>query len=109
MLIKREKHNLDGDIGLIPLGDLKFAIVDAADYPEISKYKWHCRKKHSSSYAARKTHKNGKEIVIWLHRQIMGFPKGKDVHHSNRNPFDDRRCNLIPCTRETHRRLHGWA
>ena len=109
MLVKREKYNLDSDIGLIPLGDLKFAIVDAADYESLSRYKWYAHKSRHCTYAARNTHIHGKDVVIFMHRQIMRFPKGKHVHHSNHNTLDNRRCNLLVTTPATHKILHYSA
>jgi len=33
-----------------------------------------------------------------LHRIIMNPPRELDIDHINRNPLDNRRCNLRPCT-----------
>ncbi len=49
--------------------------------------------------------KNGQFLYVrmgpskkYLHRAIMGFPKGKVVHHKNRDPLDNRRKNLQVAT-----------
>lgn len=106
MLIKREKVLLDGDIALIPLGNRLFAIVDGADHNSLARYKWVPKRSHSLIYAARKTHRHGKQLWIFMHRQIMGSPRGKEIHHSNGNPLDNRRCNLIPLAASQHRLIH---
>jgi len=49
-----------GDVRQIPLGDGMYAYVDAADYEELSRYKWCVR----GGYAARR--ENGQ--VIFMHR-----------------------------------------
>lgn len=44
-------------------------------------------------YVGWKTHKNGKDVTVYLHRLVMGFPKGM-VDHWDHNIFDCRRENL---------------
>ena len=40
-----------------------------------------------------------KRTVIRLHRLIMGFPSNtNDIDHIDRNPLNNRRCNLRLCT-----------
>jgi hypothetical protein len=80
-----------GDIRRIPVGGGLYAYVDAADYEELSRYKWSC---NNSGYAARR--EKGK--VILMHRQIMRPPKGKIVDHIDRNRLNDCRSNLRICS-----------
>ncbi len=81
---------------LIPLTRGKFAMVDAADYEQLSKYKWHAIKVAGNFYACRK--EGGKTIL--MHRQIMQAPPGKVVDHKNHNGLDDHRHNLRKCTQQ---------
>jgi len=87
----------------IPLTQGKFAIVDDADYEELSKYKW-CAlysKDMSSFYAGRESRKKEGEIcTIRMRRQILGLEYGDPRHgdHQNHNTLDNRRSNIRICT-----------
>ncbi len=80
---------------LIPLTQGQFAIVDADDYEELSRYKWHVNKGGRTYYA--RSQKKGKDIK--MHRLIMGAPKGLFVDHINHNGLDNRKQNMRLCTR----------
>jgi hypothetical protein len=84
------------NIRYIPLTRGLHAIVDAADYQWLSRYKWHalCSRKKRTFYAARNV---GRRAVL-MHRVIMKPPKGMVVDHINGNGLDNRRCNLRICT-----------
>jgi len=85
----------DEDIRYIPLTQGKFAIVDAADYEELSKYKWYANRINGGTYYALRPSPAG---VILMHRQIMKPPKGMVVHHIDGYGLHNRRSNLIICT-----------
>lgn len=93
--------------GIISLGNSHWALIDAADYPEISKHRWTWKRSQHCIYAVRKIHVNGREVLIRMHRQITNTPKGRDCHHSNGNPLDNRRCNLVPLTPDQHKQIHN--
>lgn len=63
------------------------AIVDDADWPAVSQYRWHL-----SSYP--QTHIQHR--LVRLHRFLMGDPPrpGLMVDHRNQDPLDNRRRNL---------------
>ncbi|WP_060210534.1 HNH endonuclease [Sporosarcina koreensis] len=76
----------------IPLTKGKVAIVDDADYEELSKYSWYyedhgyaCRRKTFGYYESRK---------VYMHREIMKEAEDKVVDHINRDGLDNRRANL---------------
>ncbi|MBN1361942.1 MAG: HNH endonuclease [Sedimentisphaerales bacterium] len=97
------------DIRYIPLTRGKHAIVDAADYPELSKHKWYtkCDPGGRHPYACRKA-KN--RDAIYMHRQIMNAPRGMEVDHIDGNTLNNRRSNLRLCTRlqnAQNRRRHA--
>ena len=79
---------------LIPLTNGKFAIVDASDYTELSKFRWRARHNRHLVYAERHTHINGKQATISMHAAIANTPKGMDTDHINGNGLDNRRENL---------------
>jgi hypothetical protein len=54
---------------LIPLTRGQFAIVDAEDYPRLSRFTWFAEGRPNNYYAVRK--ENGRSIK--MHRQIMGL------------------------------------
>ncbi|MFM8321636.1 MAG: HNH endonuclease [Chloroflexota bacterium] len=72
------------------------ALVDDADYPELSQYKWSWfPNRESDGYAARWLPKrHGRRSKIFMHRQIMNAPGNLLVDHANGNGLDNRRENL---------------
>lgn len=73
------------------------AIVDESDYAAINAYNWQVRfNENGSPYASRRPGvKEGLGGIVLMHRQIMGFPEGMDVHHKKENStLDNRRDNL---------------
>jgi len=84
----------DPSIRYIPLTKGLYAIVDAADYEWLSKYKWFTHGRGKKACAAR----NEKRRTITMHREIMQPPPGMFVDHINHNRKDNRRCNLRNCT-----------
>lgn len=71
----------------ILLSQGKFAIVDDCDYKNVKDYNW-----HFSQGRAKRT-------GSFLHWDIIGKPeKGFVIDHINRDPLDNRRCNLRICT-----------
>jgi hypothetical protein len=83
-----------GDTRLIPLTQGKFALVDAADYEWLSKYKWNAMTCGSTTYAFRL---EGRKYIL-MHREIMKPRKGQVVDHINHNGADNRRSNMRNCT-----------
>lgn len=80
---------------LISLTRWRFALVDRADYPFLSKLKW-CAQfypKLGKWYAMRTAKIGGIKRSIAMHRMILGFPS-KEVDHVNGNSLDNRRVNL---------------
>lgn len=70
------------------------AIVDDADFMELAQYRW-CYSGKSNGYAVRrKKFPDGTAKLVYMHREIMGSPEGKEVDHRNRVRLDNRRENL---------------
>ncbi len=89
------------EIRYIPLTRGKFAIVDAADYERLSKYKWLANgDEHRGFYAARRV---GSRLVL-MHRVIMNPPEGMVVDHIDGNGLNNRRNNLRLCTQKQNSR-----
>ena len=96
-----EPEPQSGDIRFIPLTQGQFAIVDAADYEWLSKYRWCTIRNGHRIYAFRK--EDGKRFL--MHREIMKTPKGKVVDHMNNNGIDNRRSNMRNCSP----RQNSWS
>jgi hypothetical protein len=78
----------------------QFAIVDTADYPELSKYPWTVCGSPGRYYAIRRD-KNRK--TVYMHRQIMQPPPGMVTDHINGSRLDNRRENLRNCRQQENR------
>jgi len=84
----------NGSPRLIPLTRGKFAIVDAEDYPRLSRYTWFAEGTDKNCYAVRKA--NGKTLK--MHREIMHAPDHLVVDHIDHNGLHNRKRNLRLCT-----------
>lgn len=73
----------------------KYAIVDAEDYPQLTKYKW-CATEHGPTWYAQTLRRDG--VPLSMHRLITGAPKGLFVDHRDHNGLNNRRSNLRLCT-----------
>ena len=89
------------EIGIIPLTQGKFALVDAEDFNTVSKYKWHAHRQ------PRKKAKDSWEAIGWvegkpikMHRFIMGLTSDDKImiDHINHNGLDNRKENLRLCS-----------
>lgn len=78
----------------IPLGDGIHALIDAADYPEISKYRWYAKYEDRNIYAMGL--KNGR--WVYMHRVIVRPRRGYVVDHKDGNGLNNCRDNLRACT-----------
>ena len=81
----------------IPLTQEKFAVVGPKDYVYLMQWKW-C---YNQGYAVRRHCTNGKWRGMLMHRIIlerMGYKDFSRSDHINRDPLDNRRCNLRPAT-----------
>lgn len=83
----------------IELTQNKVALVDDEDFARINQYKWYVVCTCNYWRAVRTIKKlNGKQIMQFMHRFIMNFPKGLLIDHKNHNTLDNRKSNLRICT-----------
>jgi hypothetical protein len=84
----------DPSIRRIALGRGLFAIIDAADYEKLSKYRWRAYRTGRQIYAV--CQNRGK--IVYMHRMLLRPRKGDIVDHIDGNGLNNRRCNLRVCT-----------
>jgi len=85
----------------IPLTQGKVALVDAEDYEQLNKHKWHAQCNNNGNWYANRTvwTKDKSQITVRMHREILNVPKGMQVDHINHDGLDNCRQNLRLCTR----------
>lgn len=74
-----------------------FVLVDDDDYEYLNSFNW-CVSSHG--YAKAGINKK----TVYMHRMIMGYPKGYQIDHINENKLDNRKENLRICTSSQNRR-----
>ncbi len=76
-----------------------FALVDNDNFDWLAEFKWN----HLAiGYAARyEGVGKGRSRMIYMHREILGFPR-LETDHINGNKLDNRRANLRVCSRRTN-------
>ena len=76
------------------------ALVDAADFRELSRAKWFTSQTRRGGrfYAATDRSPDGASRRITLHRYLLGDPPGVLADHVNNDPLDCRRSNLRPAS-----------
>ena len=90
---------IEEKVAEIQLSQGKVAIVDSADYNDLSQYKWCAGKAGTNCYARRSIHiSTKKKSVELMHRVILGLKKGEICDHINGNGLDNRRINLRKAT-----------
>ena len=88
------KSKAKGKIRRIYLTHGLYAMVDAADFKELNKYKWCATRRAGKVYAMATI--NGKPVL--MHRFLMRPRKGYQVDHIDGNGLNNCRWNLRICT-----------
>lgn len=75
-----------------------FAVVDDADYDDISRFKWHVlRGKRGKPYAARTVQQKPHKTEL-MHRRLLSAGPGQMVDHKDGNGLNNSRSNIRLCT-----------
>jgi len=83
----------------------KFALIDAEDLPRVAPYRWHATHDADTGrwYAERGERlgkgKGARVRTVRMHRAILDAPPGMEVRHRNGDGLDNRKANLVLCTR----------
>jgi hypothetical protein len=72
-----------------------FALVDDADVPLISAYRWCRLNTHNTSYAVTWTGSKPNRRCVYMHILLMGQP---GIDHRDRDGLNNQRSNLRPAT-----------
>lgn len=87
----------------IPLSKGLVAIVDAADYQWLSKWKWCAFKApHQNTYYAMRKERmpDGKRRTVRMHRSIMDASADQEIDHKDGNGLNNTRGNLRIATHQ---------
>jgi len=82
-------------------GKGKVAVVDAADYEWLTRWKWRLSPRGYATACV--TVSRGVKKTIPMHRLLVDLPPGMVTDHINRDRLDNRRCNLRAVTRRENR------
>lgn len=74
--------------------------VDDQDYEYLNQFSWHVLKVGKSLYAVRNTYIDRKVGSMYMHREILGNPKGVLIDHRKGNGLNNQRYNLRQSTRQ---------
>lgn len=99
----KNRYELRGDVTAIyiPLnGEFIETLIDTEDLPKVRVYPntWFMNSK-KLMYVRGITTKNFKRTTVLIHRLILDNPEGIEIDHINRDPLDNRKCNLRVATR----------
>lgn len=91
-------------------------LVDDDIWLQLCHYKWRLKKSGACSYVVRSGSichwvggkRKRKNITIQLHRVVMNCPDGKEVHHIDGNPLDNRRVGLEIVDPKQHKIESGY-
>jgi len=81
----------------ISLSRGKVALIDDEDLEKVTQHNWNLERARKGLCYYAVSALNGRKLC--MHRLIIEAPDGKDVHHINHNGLDNRKANLLICTR----------
>lgn len=84
------------------------ALVDLADLPLLSQYKWHRLQHRRTTYARSSMKVDGEFQTVLMHRFLLRADGNTQVDHRNGNGLDNQRLNLrLATTQENNRNKSG--
>lgn len=100
----KNNYSVSGDEAHILMNTGTVCVIDLADLNVVSRFTWHCftpaPKAANPTWYARSSilGPKGRRSLVYMHRLILGAPKGMSVDHINHNGLDNRRRNLRLCS-----------
>jgi len=88
---------------VILLNHGKVTFVDDEDFEWLNQWKWHAKKYHRTWYAQRGGFINNRQMTIFMHREILKTPLGKETDHKDGDGLNNQRENLRPATKAQNR------
>lgn len=89
----------------IQLTQGKVALVDDEDFDYLNQFKWAAAKFPNNYYAVRYSSIGGKQVSVYMHREILGVVDGGIfVDHQNHDGLDNQRVNLRTGTHQDNQR-----
>ena len=82
---------------LLPSSPNTLVLIDDEDFDRVNEYSWHINK-YVEAVIYNKMKK--KYFNTLLHRFIMNAQKDQRIDHIDRNPFNNQKSNLRPCTNQ---------
>jgi hypothetical protein len=77
----------------------KYALVDEEDFDKVKDGSWYAHPAGNGVYARWDDYSSGSRKRVYLHRLLLGFPKGAQIDHANCDTLDNRKSNLRLATK----------
>jgi len=94
MPIKIRPIRVEGNVAYVTLSDGREAVIDAEDINAVICGNWTASSHKNTTYAYRRPKIQGHQIVMTMHRQILGSDGGLMIDHIDGNGLNNRRSNL---------------
>jgi hypothetical protein len=89
---------IEGSLAYVPLTRGYEAVIEASDVDLIEGVNWGALVLPHTVYATRTDRSTGVAKFVYLHRVLMGNPKGVQIDHIDRNGLNNLRSNLRVAT-----------
>lgn len=88
----------------IQLTQGKVALVDDVDYERLNQHRWCAKKSGATWYAVRMVGKDGKQMTLYMHREILGLTANIETDHKDGDGLNNQRHNLRLATTAQNQR-----
>ena len=106
---------MDSIIPIQSRGELFMVVVDEEDYDRLSKFRWSIGKcsgpdRNPKYYVRRHVCRQGKQVTVYMHREVLGVLPGVVVDHLDGNGLNNTKRNLRATTvyENARRQIHAY-